>query len=186
MTDWNIIVITGTNPKYLYARACAWSGGFLQCLCGFGHAPGTTELMSVHKRDPSFHNSGMPLDKVLACDDQVDGNLSLAHFNNFSLLLSDGQYTAANKKIKVESTLQSVINISTNTNWNVMAFFPQNIDSQFQPHPCLLIRYLWHECFIRAPISSEIINQAVATPIHFCSNWKVVGKQRALVRSKLY
>ena len=72
--------------------------------------------MSVHKRDPSFHNSGMPLDKVLACDDQVDGNLSLAHFNNFSLLLSDGQYTAANKKIKVESTLQSVINISTNTN----------------------------------------------------------------------
>jgi hypothetical protein len=36
----------------------------------------------------------MPLDKVLAWDDHVNGNLSLAHFNNFSLLLSDGQYTA--------------------------------------------------------------------------------------------
>lgn len=59
--------------------------------------------MSVHKRDPSLQSSGMPLDKVLACDDQVDGNRSPAHFINFSRLLNEGQYTAINKLRKLQN-----------------------------------------------------------------------------------
>lgn len=90
-------ILTGTSPKYLYAIAWACVGGFLQCLWGFGHAPGIAVFISVQRSEPSCHKSDIPPESVLDWDDHVKGKRLLAHFNNLSLLLNEGQNTGKKK-----------------------------------------------------------------------------------------